>query len=178
MTTDHELEGWRREWRHETEPLPDLKKKIRRQNLWMAGAVAATCICLAASTVEAVRTGSSFVTGLAVGIGFASVVLGSYGWWVRRGAWKPTAQTTLAYAELSYKRAVAKWRTVRFAFFFLLATASVAFASAAWYWKHLLLRDGVILAALVIEVIVLWRQSKRKKRAAEKAKELLDELAK
>ena len=33
MTSDLELETWQREWQEQTEPLPELKKKIKRQNL-------------------------------------------------------------------------------------------------------------------------------------------------
>ena len=108
MNHDTELEIWQREWQEQTEPLPDLKKKIRRQNLKTVAAIFAVCVCLAISTAAALRTRSSFMAGMAVGIAFAGVFLGGYAWWVRRGAWKPTAQTTLAYAELSHRRAVAK----------------------------------------------------------------------
>ena len=71
MTVDTELDVWRREWREETEPFPALKKKIRRQNLRIVGAIVAIAVCLIVSTIEAIRTGNAFVAGLAAGIGFA-----------------------------------------------------------------------------------------------------------
>jgi hypothetical protein len=45
VTIDAELETWRREWRDRAEPLPELKKKIKRQNLQTiaAGIVLAAC---------------------------------------------------------------------------------------------------------------------------------------
>lgn len=176
MTTDTELETWRREWRDQTEPLPELKRKIRRQNLRTAAAVGAICGCLALSTIEALRIRSAFIAGLAVGIGFASLVLGAYAWWVRRGAWKPTAQTTLAYAELSYRRAVAKSRTLRFSFYFLLAATFLLTAFAAWNWKHFAVRDGLIIAAMGIEAFFLRHYGRRKQREIEETKKLIDDM--
>ena len=155
MTTDTELESWRREWRDQAEPLPELKRKIKRQNLRMIAGVIAICMCLAISAIEAFRHRSAFETGMAVGISFAGLFLGGYTWWVRRGAWKPTAQTTLAYAELAYKRAIAKSRTIRVSFYLLLATTVLLTALVARDWKNLSLRDSVIIAAIVAELFFL-----------------------
>jgi hypothetical protein len=176
VTTDTELETWRREWRDQTEPLPELKKKILRQNLRTVAAVGAICVCLALSTVEALRSRSAFIAGLAVGIGFASLVSGTYAWWVRRGAWKPTAQTTLAYAELSYKRAIAKSRTLRFSFCFLLLATALFTAFVAWNWKHFAARDGLIISAMGIEAFFLRHYGRRKRREIEETKKLIDAM--
>jgi hypothetical protein len=176
MTTDTELENWQREWRVATEPLPELKRKIRRQNQRTGAAIIASCACLAFSAVAAWRTHSSFLAGLAVGIGFAGVLLGGYGWWVRRGAWKPAAQTTLAYAELSYKRAVAKARTLRFSFYVLLSAAVLFAAFVSWNWDHFHIRDGVIIAAMVAEAFVLRRYEQRKQREIGEASKLVNDL--
>jgi TRAP-type C4-dicarboxylate transport system permease large subunit len=174
--TDLELENWRREWRVETEPVPDLKRKIHRQNLRMAAAVLAIGLCLTLSTAEALRRHSSFMGGMAIGIGFTSLLVGGYAWWVRRGAWKPTAQTTLAYAELSYKRAIAKVRTLRFAFYLLL-TATVLFTGyVAWNWKHFEGRSVAIVTFMVIELFVFRYLSRRKKQEIEEIKKLIDEV--
>jgi thiosulfate reductase cytochrome b subunit len=176
VTTDTELEIWRQEWRNQTEPLPELRKKIRRQNLRTVAAVVAICLCLAFSTVEALRNHSSFMAGLAAGISFASLFLGGYAWWVRRGAWKPTAQTTLAYAELSYKRALAKTRTLHFAFYFLLAATVLFAAFMAWNWKTFRARDGALIAAMVLEMFFLKHYRRRKKAETEETKKLIDDI--
>jgi hypothetical protein len=176
VTTDTELDIWRQEWRDQTEPLPDLKKKIRRQNLQTVAAIVAVCACLAVSTVMALRTRSPFVAGLAAGIAFGALFLGSYAWWVKRGAWKPTAQTTLAYAELSYRRAIARARTARFSFYFLLVTTLLLASFVGWNWKNFRTRDGLVVAALVTELFVLKHVARRKQREMEETRKLIDDL--
>jgi hypothetical protein len=176
VTTDTELETWKQEWRDQTEALPELKRKIRRQNLRTAGAIIAVCLCLAFSVIVAMRTRSPFMAGMAAGIGFAGVFLGGYAWWVRRGAWKPTAQTTLAYAELFHRRAAAKARTLRFSFNFLLVATVLLAGFLAWNWRNFHTRDGIVLAALVIELFVLKRFGRRKKREAEETGKLVEDM--
>jgi hypothetical protein len=176
VNSETELEIWQREWRDRTEPMPDLKKKIRRQNLRTVAAILAVCACLAFSTVEAFRNRSYFMAGVAAGIAFASVFMGGYAWWVRRGAWKPTAQTTLAYAELCYRRALAKARTVRFAFYFLLIATVLFGIFVAWNWKHFHPRDGIVLVALVAELFFFKHFGRRKRREIEENRKLVDGL--
>ena len=119
----------------------------------------------------------SLMAGLASGIAFASVVLGGYAWRVRREAWTPTAQTTLAYAELSYRRAVAKARTLRFSFHFLLVATVLLLATLwdgtgrgsmremAWSWPR-----------WVTESFVLKYLGRRKQRVVERTSRLLDDM--
>jgi hypothetical protein len=145
VSNDTELEIWRQEWRDQTEPLPELRKKIKRQNLRTAAAIVAIGVCLAVSTSVALKTRSPFMAGLAAGIVFASVFMGGYAWWVRRGAWKPTAQTTLAYAELVHRRAIAT-------------------------------RDGVIIAAMTVELFFMKHFGERKQREIEATRKLIDDL--
>lgn len=174
--TDMELETWKQEWREQTEPLPELKRKIKRQNLRTIGAVIAVCLCLVLSATEARHSRSSFMAGMAAGIGFAGAVLGSYVLWARRGSWRPTAQTTLAYAELAYKRAVAKARILHFSFYFLLTTVVLLAVFVAWNWKAFRARDGVIVAALVVESFVLKNLERRKRREIEETKKLIVDM--
>jgi Flp pilus assembly protein TadB len=174
-TIDLELAAWRRDWSTETEPLPELKRKIRRQNLRITVVVAALCVCLALSTIAAVRTRSSFMAGLATGMWFASLSLGSYAWWVRRGAWRPTAQTTLAYLELSYRRAIARARTLRFSFYFLLAGIVLSAAFFAWNWQQFTTTEALILAALVAELFFFSHKARRNKQEIKEMQKLLEQ---
>jgi hypothetical protein len=176
VTNDTELESLRREWRDQTEPLPDLKKKIRRQNVRTTVAILAICVCLAISTAAALRTRSPFMAGVAVGIAFGGLFLGGYAWWVRRGAWKPTAQTTLAYAELSYRRAVARARTVRFSFYFLLVATLLLIIFVGVNWKNFRTRDGLVIAALVAELFFMKRLERRKQSEIEETRKLIDDI--
>ena len=176
MTTmDIELEIWRREWRTRTEPLPELKKKIRHHNLQMIVAVTIICVFLALSTIEALRTQSSLMTGLAVGFWFTSLLVGSYAWWVRRRAWTPTAQTTAAYLELSYNRAIAKARTIRFSFYFLLSATVLFTGLSAWNWQAFSTREALIFAALVSELFLFRHYGVRMKGEIEETKKLMEQ---
>jgi Ca2+/Na+ antiporter len=176
VTTDSELETWQQEWCDRTEPLPKWKTKIKRQNLRMAVATIVISLFLALSTLWAVRTRSSFAMGLAAGGWLATVIAGSYAWWVRRGAWKPTAQTALAYIELAHRRAVAKARQLRFSFYFLLAVTLLFTAFLAWNGKALGARNLAILVALGIELVFFRQYRRRKQREAEQTKKLIDEM--
>jgi len=184
-TRDLELEAWQREWRRETEPLPELKRKIKRQNLRSLASVIVMCVCLAVSTAEAWRNRSSLMAGFAIGLWLSSLLLGSYTWWVRRGTWKPAAQTTRAYAELSYRRTVAKIRTIRFSIYFLVATIicfvgvvtreSLLFSETM---SHSLGRrlEAAILLAMALELLFFRWWGRRKKRELEETKKSVDAM--
>ncbi len=184
-TRDLELEAWQREWRRETEPLPELKRKIKRQNLRSLASVIVMCVCLAVSTAEAWRNRSLLMAGFAIGLWLSSLLLGSYTWWVRRGTWKPAAQTTRAYAELSYRRTVAKVRTIRFSIYFLVATIicfvgvvtreSLLFSETM---SHSLGRrlEAAILLAMALELLFFRWWGRRKKRELEETKKSVDAM--
>lgn len=176
MTSDTELQNWKEEWRERTGPLPQWKARIRRQNLWMAGSAALLGVALALSTGWALRAGGSFAAGLASGMWLATVALGGYGWWVRRGAWKPGAQTTLAYMELAHRRAVAKARQLRFSSLLLLAVMVPIAIFLAWSRGGLGMRELALLAACGIELIFFHRYRRRKEREAERTRQLIAEL--
>jgi hypothetical protein len=174
VTIDTELETWRQEWQSETEPLPDLKKKIKRQNLRMIAGVVVIGICLVISTALARR--SSFMSGLAVGIWFSSLCMGAYNVWNRRGAWKPTAQTTLAYAELYYKRAIARAKTLRFAFYFLLTAIVLYGTYVTWRWKGLSGLETAIFTGMMIELLFFQYLRHRQTREIETSRNLLERV--
>ena len=173
---DTELENWQREWREHTEPLPELKKKIKRQNWRTAGAIVAICVCFVSATVFALRTHSAFLAGGAAGIAFASIVLGGYALHVRRGAWKPSANTTLAYAELTHKRAVARARILSFTFYFLLCVALLFSGFVGWNWRRAHPRDFLIDAALIAELFFIKWQQRRKLSEVQETKKLVDDI--
>jgi predicted lysophospholipase L1 biosynthesis ABC-type transport system permease subunit len=176
MTTDTELERWQQEWREHTDPLPELKKKIRRQNWQTAAAIAAICACIVLATLAAIYRQSAFFAGSASGMGVASILLGGYAWWVKRGAWKPAANTTLAYAELTYKRAQAKARILRFAFYMLTVAAVLFSCFLAWNLKRVHPRDVFIDAALIAELFYIKRQERRKLQEMQETKKLIEDI--
>jgi hypothetical protein len=178
VNIDTELETWKREWRDQSEPVPDLtrlKRKIRRQNVRVFASAATIVACIVVSTVAAFWTRSSYIYGLATGLWMTALIVGGYDWWVRRGTWKPEAQTTLAYLNLSYKRAVAKARTIRFSFYFLLTFMVFFAAFSLWDRKSFHLRAGIVLVALVIELFFLSHFGRRKRLEMRETKKLLDQ---
>jgi hypothetical protein len=116
------------------------------------------------------------MSGLAVGIWFSSLCMGAYNVWIRRGAWKPTAQTTLAYAELNCKRAMARAKTLGFAFYFLLAVIVLYGTHVTWRWKGLSGLETAILTGMMIELLVFQYLRHRQKRAIETSRSLLERV--
>lgn len=176
MTADTELENWKQEWGERTGPLPQWQTRIRRQNLWTAAAAVTLGVGLTLATAWAAQARTSFTAGLAVGMWLATLVLGSGAWWLRRGAWKPNAQTTLAYMELAHRRAVAKARQLQLSFYLLLSAILLLAIIAAWNWKAPSMRDLAILAVLGFELIYLRRFRQRKQREAERTRKLIDDM--
>jgi hypothetical protein len=176
VTIDTELETWRREWQAHSDPLPEWKKKIERQNLRTVVAVIFACICLIFAALEARRHPTPFMLGLNAGLWFSCALAGGYSWWVRRGSWKPTAQTTLAYVELAHKRAVAKARTLRFCFYFLLITILAFAGLGAWDWKALTARDAAIVGGIILELLFFRYYERRKRQEIERTRKLMEQI--
>src|SRR5262249_30069006 len=123
ITEDRELELWKEEWRAETGPLPTLKKKVRRQTLWMTVswvvAVPASALGLAYFARLVMRDPSPDNIVLTSFVWVAMPLAFTFFVWNQIGIWRPDAQTTRAYAELSYKRARSELRGLRVAFYVL-----------------------------------------------------------
>jgi len=94
---------------------------------------------------------------------------------VRRGAWKPAAQTTLAYAELAYKRAIATARTTRFSFRFLVIVVALYAGVGVWHWKTFSAVYALILVAMVAELFLLDYNRRRALRGLEESKALFEQ---
>jgi cbb3-type cytochrome oxidase subunit 3 len=105
--------------------------------------------------------------------------------WNQIGTWRPDAQTTRAYAELSYKRALSELRGLRFAFYVLYAEACflacvtwifrvkwVLRASPADRFAHLVVMPVFLLG---MWIFIIWRRRSRNKQLAE-AKSFLEQL--
>jgi Na+/melibiose symporter-like transporter len=175
MTVDTELESLRQSWRRDTEPLPELKRRIRRQNRRMAWGVALLALVLIAATVMAVLHPDSFWRGFLVGVAIAILVGGGYAWWVRRETWAPAAETTQAFLELLHKRAVADLRKLRFLRHFLLVTLVLLAAFEIWRGYTITTRTALIFAAMALEWIFLMALERRKARAVESTRDATSE---
>jgi hypothetical protein len=169
---DAELDSWKSQWREHTDPFPALKRKIARQNLRTAAAIIALALCMALSIAGALHYATEFMSGVATGLWTTVLIVGGYTWWVRRGAWKAAAHTTLAYAELSHRRAVARARTLRFSLIYLLIALVLITGVLAWNWRDFSKLAALILLATLTELLVFryYLQPRRRREIEEAAK--------
>jgi hypothetical protein len=174
VNIDTELTTWQQEWREQTEPLPDYRKKIRRQDRRTMIAIALACICMVLSAIAVWRMHTAFYSGLAIGLWFSCLTMGAYAWRVKRGTWKPALQTTAAYIELCYKRAVAKERIARFAFRFLLTAVILYGFFAAWNWKDFSARSALVLAPIVAELFLFDRIARKNQQEIKETRKLME----
>jgi hypothetical protein len=178
VSMDLELEAWRRDWAEESPGLPALKARILRQERRMVGGGVALLGLALFATAAAVRTGRPFVAGLAAGLWCAGLLVGGYTYRALRGAWRPSAETTRAYLELSYKRAVAKARTLRFSIQVLVATTVLYGGLIAWRSAGAGPRPTPWVPLLLLaEVFWLRRRERQKGIEAEETRRLLDETS-
>lgn len=174
---DPELASWRREWHEQAEQLPNLKKKIKRQDrrgilqAFLVGAL------LVLSLIGVWHFQTSLSRGFATGAWFSCLIMGVYVWRARRGTWKPAAQTTEAYLVLLHKRAVAKQKIVQFAFRFLLTTTLLYAGFLAWRWKHFSAVSAVVLVALTGELFLLRYMERKRQRQVDATQKLLQSSA-
>jgi hypothetical protein len=170
---DPELASWQREWHEQSEQLPDLKKKIKRQDrhgMLQAGLV---CALLIVSLVAVWHFETSLSRGFATGVWFSCLIMGVYVWRARRGTWKPAAQSTAAYLGLLHKRAVAKHSIVQFAFRFLLATTVLYAGFMAWRWEHFSAIGAGVLAATIAELFYLHYLASKRRREVDATQQVL-----
>lgn len=170
---DPELASWQQEWRAQSEQLPDLKKKIERQDrrgMLQASLVGALLI-LSLATVW--HFGTSLSRGFATGAWFSCVIMGVYVWRARRGTWEPASQTTAAYLALLHQRAVAKLKIVQFAFRFLLVMTFVYAGFLTLRFKHFSAMSAVVLATLVGELFLFRSIERKRRRQVEATRKML-----
>jgi len=189
ITEDRELERWKEEWRAETGPLPTLTQKVRRQTLWMSVgwvvAVPAFVLGLAYFAKLVVRVSSPDNIALTAFVWVGMPLAIAFSVWNQIGTWRPDAQTTRAYAELSYKRARSELSGLRFAFYVLYVEVFLL-ACVIWIFRvkwilHASPTDRfarlVVLPVVVLGmwIFMIWLRRRRTIRLAE-AKSFLEQL--
>ena len=177
MNADVELESWRREWSVDTEPLPELKRRVRAQDRRMGRAAVVAAACLAAGTALAI--GHPFGSGwggFAVGLWASSAIGFGWAFWVRRGTWKPEAETTGAYVDLLHRRAIATVRKLVFLRRAALVTLVGYGVFLAWT-RHFSLWSGAIVAGLAFESLWMRALEGRRRRDVEAAAALVVQVS-
>jgi flagellar biogenesis protein FliO len=191
MIEDRELESWREQWRSVAEPLPEIQRRVKRQNFRfvMSNLVAAIAFVVALIlAVMAVRQEPSRLRiGWAVGIGILVFVCAGYRMWAQRGTWRPGTQSTRAFVELWHRRVMAKIRLIRAGLYLVPAWIVFCAALAAANWTaigpdiHAHPTDWLqVLGAVFLMVLgaVLWLAWYRRRKLAElhEVKGILDEM--
>lgn len=192
MMEDLELKSWQAEWREGTAPLAEINRKLKRQSrfFFLSNLVAALAFFggLALTVAVVRREPSPERVAWAVGIWILAFVCAGYRLWTQRGTWRPATQSTRAFVELSQKRAIAQLRSVRLAFYLIPAWIAFCSAIVAWRWNvfssdirahpaDYWLALGAILLMVGLAFLYLAWVQRRKRRAAEEARRLLDEMA-
>jgi hypothetical protein len=191
MIEDRELESWRAEWRQATMPLPELHRKIQRQNrLFLLGNVMAAIVFVAGLifSVFAVRQEPSpEVIAWAVGIWVLVFVCAAYRLWNQRGMWRPATQSTRAFVELSRDRALAKIRSIRMSYRLIPAWLVFCAGIVVWRWSvigpdvkahptdYWLALGGVVLMVVLAYLYLAWIR-RRQMAQLDEAERLLKEM--
>lgn len=188
---DRELEAWREQWHSVAEPLPEINRKIKRQNFWfLANNLAALCSVIAALAFAAwaVRQDPSRLR-IAWGIGVVVLVVIAVGYrlWNQRGTWRAEAQSTRAFVELWQRRVISKLRLVRLAFYLIPAWLIFCVVLMAANWsvfgsdmrihpKDWLETFGIIVLLLLASFAWLAWYRRRKLRELDEVRRILDEM--
>ena len=124
MNTDAELEEWRRHWQGESEPSVDpdavdvLRRRVlretRRLKMNLLGPILVTLVVGGWIASRAVRTGQWIDVLLAIESWLFIAVVWAGCLWIARGTWRPLADTTAAFIEVSIRRRVANLRAAAF----------------------------------------------------------------
>ena len=109
---DDELRDWMTDWQADPEPAPEIldaiRRRVRRKSVWMAlsltGEVALVLWMLAFLAQSALTHPTP--THVCTLVCLALLILWATGWrlWYLRGTWRPSAETTSAFIDLSILR--------------------------------------------------------------------------
>jgi hypothetical protein len=188
-TKDRELELWKQEWQAEASgSLPQLKKRVRFQTARMIASnllglgLGVGVLIYATRVVERHPDPQTIVWGLAVLLFWIAGTI--FIVWNQIGIWQVETESTRAYAELSYKRALTKVRKTRFLLALLSFGVTFDFVYLLWQdWALIGLHSTVFFAHLARMAAVLlpvwlfikW-YGRRKVHQAEQARRLMEEL--
>jgi len=188
-TDDRELELWKQEWQAEAPgSLPRLRKRVRFQtarmvasNLLGLGMIVAMLIH-ATRVVQRQHDPQTIVWGVAVLLFLGTAT--TFTVWNQIGIWRVETESTRAYAELSYKRALTKIRKTRFMLGLFFAGVAFDFAYLLWEdWPMIGLQPAMFfthLARISVTLLALWLfiqwYGRRKARQLEQARLFMEEL--
>jgi hypothetical protein len=120
MNTDVEFESWRQQWQGRAQPAADaaaierLRHRVLRETRWLkVGLIApvlVTVVIGGAMIWRALRSGQALDVWLAIETWIFIAVIWAGSLWIARGTWRPLADTTAAFIDLSIHRREANFR--------------------------------------------------------------------
>jgi hypothetical protein len=142
MNKDVELEDWRRQWQSRSESaakadaVEQLRRRVLRETRWnKIGLIAPILVTLVVGggiVLRALRTGQAIDVLLAVEAWILIVVIWVGCLWIARGTWRPLADTTAAFIDISIRRREANLRGATFgACLYVVQVAFIALALGA-----------------------------------------------
>jgi hypothetical protein len=188
-TEDRELELWKQEWQAEAAGcLTQLKKRVRLQTARMIASnllglgLAVAVLIYASRVVQRHPDPQTITWGVAVLLFLIAAAV--FIVWNQIGIWHVETESTRAYAELSYKRALTKVRKTRFSLALLSFGVTFDFAYLLWQdWPLIGLHSTVFfahLARMAAILLPLWLfikwYGRRKVHQAEQARHFMEEL--
>jgi hypothetical protein len=124
MSNDAELASWRRQWRSGpdgaagADAAEELTRRVLRDTRWMKlGLIAPVLVTFGIGgpvVLRALRTGQVIDAVLAVECWLFIVVTWAGCLWLARGTWRPLADTTAAFVDISIRRREANIRSASF----------------------------------------------------------------
>jgi len=124
MNNDVELQSWRQQWQSpaasavDADAVERLRRRVLRETRWLRVSlilpVLVTLIVGGTVVLRALRTERGLDVLLAVETSVFIVVIWIGALWIARGTWRPLADTTAAFVDVSIRRREANLRGVTF----------------------------------------------------------------
>lgn len=169
---DDELRDWMADWQADPEPAPEIRdairQRIKRKSLRMALAVAFeilfTLAMLAFLTRSALRDPAPFNVGAMVCLALLVLWIEGCSLWYLRGTWRPSAETTSAFLDLSLLRCRRRLRALRAGWWLLALELGIMIP---WILLSLKAKGAafgllVVLTALVSAVLIVEERRTRR----------------
>ena len=193
MTNDGELESWRQQWQSRSEPgaeadaVERLRRRVLRETRWIkVGLIApilVTVVIGGAMILRALRSEQSLDVWLAVETWIFIAVIWAGSLWIARGTWRPLADTTAAFVDISIRRREANFRGAIFGL--CLYVVQVAFIVLALGPASPVGVVGVLTSSVMIVagwigvpfgLVVLYWYRRRQRADLERLRELKRQL--